>query len=411
MTLAEMQTLDGTMLRNALTDLAKNVPDAIVLGRGDPDLPTPKFIVEAAKRALAGPLPTAPLKGLPDLRAAIAANAQRDHGITATPENVLITTGGQEALFLVMNALLNPGDEILVPDPRYSSYDQAIEHTGAFSVRVPTFAKDNFDLDPSEVEKKITPRTKALLLVSPSNPTGGILTPENAARLAELSRTYNFAIISDEIYGKFVWEPFRHSSIAALPEMLDRVIIISGFSKAYAMTGWRVGYILAAPEAVTALAAVKAHTTGPVATLSQRAALAAALSDDSYVQEFRKIYAERRDLMAAGLTALGFRFGEPRGGFFFWADSSSTGMRAVELCYLLLMHSQVLIFPGTAFGEAWSNYLRITTLQPSSVLAEAIERMTPVMNSLSASATSSTRQAAVPKVPGPLAAPVGERPA
>lgn len=385
-TLAAIHQLDGTKLRNALTELAKSVPDAIVLGRGDPDLPTPAFIVEAAKQALAGPLPTAPLAGLPDLRAAIAANAQRDHGVAASLENVLITTGAQEALFLVMNALLNPGDEILVPDPRYTSYDQAIEHTGAISVTVPTYAKASFDLDPAEVEKRITPKTKVLLLVSPSNPTGGILTSVSAAALAALSRKHNFAIVSDEIYGKFVWHPYRHTSVASFPGMLDRVIVISGFSKAYAMTGWRVGYILAEPEAIKAMIAVKVHTTGPVATLSQKAALAAALSDDSCVTEFRKIYAERRDLLGAGLSAMGLTYGEPRGGFFFWADSSATGLRALELCYLMLTHAKVLIFPGTAFGTAWSDYLRITTLQPAEVLAEAIERMSPVMRMLSIAA-------------------------
>jgi aspartate/methionine/tyrosine aminotransferase len=379
---AGIAELDGTKLRNAMMDLAKEIPDAIALGRGDPDLATPPFIVEAAKRALMAPLPTAPLAGLPELRAAIASNAQRDHGITVAAENVLITTGGQEALFLVMNALLNPGDEILVPDPRYTSYDQAIEHTGAISITVPTFATDSFDLDPAEVEKKITPKTKALLLVSPSNPTGGILTPTSAAALATLAQKHNFVIISDEIYGKFVWEPHRHVSIASLPGMQDRSIVISGFSKAYAMTGWRVGYIIAAKEVIRALAAVKAHTTGPVATLSQKAALAAALSDDSCVTEFRQIYAERRAVMGAGLNAMGLRYGEPRGGFFFWADSSASGMSALELCYLLLQEARVLIFPGTAFGENWSDYLRITTLQPTAVLAEAVKRMSPVMRQL-----------------------------
>jgi aminotransferase len=382
-TLGEIRNLEGTQLRNALMDLAKEIPDAIALGRGDPDLATPEFIVEAAKRSLLGPLPNAPLAGLPDLRAAIAANAQRDHGISAGPENVMITTGGQEALFLVMNALLNPGDEILVPDPRYSSYDQAIEHTGAVSVRVPTSATDNFDLDPSEVEKKITPKTKALLLVSPSNPTGGIVMPSNAARLAALAQKHNFVIVSDEIYGKFVWEPHRHVSMASLPGMLERVIIISGFSKAYAMTGWRVGYVIAAQDVIKALVTIKAHTTGPVATLSQKAALAAALSDDSCVQTFRDIYSERRQLLGDGLSAMGLKYGEPRGGFFFWADSSVLGVRAMELCYLILMHGKVLIFPGTAFGEAWINYLRITTLQPTHVLREAIERMSPVLQNLS----------------------------
>ena len=380
--ITELQALDGTKLRYALMDLAKSIPDAIALGRGDPDMDTPAFIVEAAKEALAGPLGTAPMLGLPALREAIARNAVRDHSVTIGPENVLVTTGGQEALFLVMSVLLNPGDEILVPDPRYTSYDQAIEHTGAVSVSVPTFARNGFDLDPVEIEKRITPKTKALLLVTPSNPTGGILTPASAKGLAELARKHSFVIVSDEIYGKFVWEPFTHTSIAGEPDMLDRVIVISGFSKAYAMTGWRVGYILAPPSAIEAMGAIKAHTTGPVAMLSQCAALAAASSDDTCVRDFRKIYMERRDLLGAGLTELGLTYGEPRGGFFFWADSSATGLRALELSYLMLKHASVLIFPGTAFGAAWSDYLRITTLQPTEVLAEAVARMKPVMAGL-----------------------------
>ena len=381
-TLAEIQNLDGTRLRYALMDLAKTIPNALALGRGDPDLGTPAFIVEAAKRAIAGPLPLSPVAGLPELRAAIAHNALRDHGITMGGENVLVTTGAQEALYLVMNALLNPGDEILVPDPRYTSYDQAIEFTGALSVSVPTYAKDGFDLDPAIVETRITAKTKALLLVTPSNPTGGILRPESAVALAALARKHNLVIVSDEIYGKFVWEPYRHTSIAAQPGMLDRVITISGFSKAYAMTGWRVGYILASADAITIMTAIKVHTTGPVATLSQMAALAAARSDDSCVRDFRKIYMERRELLGSGLSQMGLTFGEPRGGFFFWADSSSTGLRALELCYMLLKQAKVFIFPGTAFGAAWSDYLRITTLQPTALLQEAIARMTPVMSEL-----------------------------
>jgi aminotransferase len=386
-TLEEIRQLDGTRLRYALMDLAKSIPDAIALGRGDPDLGTPGFIVEAAKQALAAPLPPTPTAGLPELRAAIARNAARDHGISVQSENVLVTTGGQEALFLVMSALLNPGDEILVPDPRYTSYDQAIEHTGAVSVGVPTYAKDGFDLDPHEVEKRITPKTKALLLVTPSNPTGGIVTPQTASRLAELAIKHNFVIVSDEIYGKFVWDPYRHVSIASEPGMLDRVITLSGFSKAYAMTGWRVGYAIASANAIAAMAAIKAHTTGPAATLSQRAALAAAESDDACVAEFRKTYSERRDLLGAGLAAIGLTYGEPRGGFFFWADSSATGLRALELSYLILKHAKVLIFPGTAFGAAWTEYLRITTLQPTAVLEEAIARMKPVMQEIHARQT------------------------
>ena len=381
-TLAEIQKLDGTKLRYALMDLAKTVPDAIALGRGDPDLPTPDFIVEAARKAAAGPLPITTVGGLPKLREVIAANAPRDHNVHVTSKNVLVTTGGQEGLFLVMSALLNPGDEVLVPDPRYSSYDQAIAHTGAATVSVPTFAEDGFDIRPAEVEKRITPRSKVLLLVTPSNPTGGVLRPETAAALAELAARHNIMIVSDEIYGKFVWPPYSHFSIASLPGMQNRVVTLSGFSKTYAMTGWRVGYVIAPSNLIEAMAAIKSHTTGPVATLSQHAALAAAMGDDGCVAAFREIYGERRRILGSGLSAMGLQFGEPRGGFFFWADASSTGMRALELCYLLLKDAGVLIFPGTAFGENWSNHLRITTLQPTEILQQAAERMTGAIERL-----------------------------
>lgn len=386
MTLDDIRALDGAKLRYALMDLAKEIPDAIALGRGDPDLATPDFIVQAARRAAALPLGVAPIEGLPELRTAIAANAVRDHGASVARDNVLITTGGQEALFLVMNALLNPGDEILVPDPRYTSYDQAIEHTGAVSVPVPTYAKDGFDIDPVEVEKRITPRTKALLLVTPSNPTGGVITEATAAGLAAIAQKHGIVIISDEIYGKFVWEPYKHVSVASKLSGLDNVVILSGFSKAYAMTGWRVGYVIADEKVIAAMAAIKRHTTGPVATLSQKAALAAAQSDDQCVVDFRKIYVERRDILASGLKSMGFSFGDPRGGFFFWVDSSSTGMRALELSYLLLRDAKVLIFPGTAFGANWSDYLRITTLQPTKVLKDAVDRMEPVLRAVTTAA-------------------------
>jgi len=376
LTLDDVRALDGTKLRYALMDLAKTLPDAIELGRGDPDLATPAFITEAVRAAAARPLPLSPVEGLPELRAAIAANAGRDHGITVTADNVLVTTGGQEALFLTMAALLNPGDEILVPDPRYTSYDQAIAFTGAVPVKVPTGPATGFDLDPEEVARRITPKTRALLLVTPSNPTGGIVTPETAKRLAELAIEHGFVIISDEIYGKFVWEPWRHVSVAAEPGAQEHVITLSGFSKAYAMTGWRVGYVIAPPHVIDAMARIKRLTTGPGPSLSQIAALTAARGDDACVAEFREIYRERRDILGAGLTAMGLSYAEPRGGFFFWADSSSTGLRALELSYMLLQDARVLIFPGTAFGPDWTDYLRITTLQPAPVLREAVARMT-----------------------------------
>lgn len=380
MSLADIQKLDGTALRYALMDLAKTVPDAIALGRGDPDMDTPAHIVEAANKVMrSGNLPMMPSAGMPELREAIAALAKGDHGVSVTADNVLVTTGGQEGLFVIINALLDPGDEILVPDPRYTSYDQAIAHAGGVMVSVPTYPEDAFDIRIEELEKRITPKTKALLLVTPSNPTGGIITKASAEAIAKLAVKHNFVVISDEIYGHFVYEPFEHVSIGALPGMAERTVTLSGFSKAYAMTGWRVGYIIAPDNAIRAMAAVKQATTGPVAVVSQHAALAAATGGDSCIRDFKKIYSERRKLFAEGLDKMGLAYTDPRGGFFFWADSSSTTLRALELSYLLLQEAKVLIFPGTAFGENWSDYLRITILQPTSVLQEAVERMTPVV--------------------------------
>lgn len=378
--LREIQDLDGTQLRYALMDLAKSVPNAIALGRGDPDLATPAHIVEAADRALQdGRLPIAPVGGLAELREAVANRASVDHGLVAEPHHVLITTGGQEALFLAVNAVLGPGDEVLVPDPRYTSYDQAIRNSGATSVPVPTYAEHGFDLRAEDVEARITERTKALLLVTPSNPTGGILTAENARRIADLARSHGFIVLADEIYGRFVWPPYESVSIGSLPGMSDRTITIGGLSKTYAMTGWRVGYVIAPTNVIEAMSRLKASTTGPVSTLSQIAALTALGPDQACVEGFRTVYLERRRILADGLASMGLSYGDPRGGFFFWVNSRSTGLRALELSFLLLKEAQVLIFPGTAFGDAWEDYLRITTLQPTDVLEEAVARMRPVV--------------------------------
>ncbi len=381
MNLDDIRALDGTALRYALMDLAKEIPDAIALGRGDPDLATPDHVVEAGKAALALPhQPIQPVAGMPALREAIARRAASDHGMQVSADEVLVTTGGQEGLFLIMSALLNPGDEILVPDPRYTSYDQAIEHAGGVSIAVPTHPEDAFDLRADAIEPLITEKTKALLMVTPSNPTGGIVTHEQAVKIAELAKKHNFVVISDEIYGKFVWPPFEHVSIGSLPGMRDHTITLSGFSKAWAMTGWRVGYVIAPSDAIDAMARVKAATTGPVANVSQAAALAAAEADDACIDAFREVYAERRTLLGDGLKAMGLRYPEPRGGFFFWADTTSTDLRALELSYLLLQEARVLVFPGTGFGANWGDYLRITTLQPTDMLREAVARMMPVVS-------------------------------
>lgn len=382
-TLEELRTLasDGTALRYALMELAAQIPDAIALGRGDPDLDTPPHVIAAAQAAVqdgrADVVP--PPAGLPGLREAVATKLRVDNGISVDADGVVITSGGQEGLFLIMQALLDPGDEILVPDPRYSSYDQAIEQAGGRMVLVPTYPEDNFDLRPAEVEAAITPNTKALLIVSPSNPTGSVVSTENLHAIAEIAKARDLIVISDEIYERFIYPPSKQLSIASLPGMFERTITLNGFSKTYAMTGWRVGYLAAPPAFAQVLSGLKMTISGPTSTASQYAALAAATGPQDVVADYYNIYASRRQLMMDGLRELGFTYSEPQGAFFIYTNAEATGLGAFELSYLLLREGHVLIFPGTAFGEKWTDWLRISLLQPEEQLREALARMAIVL--------------------------------
>ena len=371
---------DGTQLRYALMEMAREMDNVIALGRGDPDLDTPPHIVAAAKRAIrdgrSGPTP---VKGMEELRAAIVEHMHEVNGLPVAADNVMVTTGGQEGLFLAIQALIDPGDEILVPDPRYSSYDDAISRAGGVMVSVPTNRDDAFNLEAEAVEAAITPASKALLIVTPSNPTAGIVTEDRLRAIADVAIRHNLIVIVDEIYGKIVYPPWRHFSIGSLPGMAQRTITLDAFSKTYAMTGWRCGYVAAPADVIDAMARIKQVTTGPVATASQWAGLAAISGPQDCVADYLKIYSERRAVLLDGLDRMGFAYGEPRGGLFVWADCSATGIHATELSYLLLKEGRVLVFPGTAFGERWREYVRITMLEPIDTLREAVERMLPVL--------------------------------
>ena len=371
---------DGTQLRYALMEMAREMEDIITLGRGDPDLPTPPHIVEAANRAMRDGLTGATdVKGMPPLREAIAEHMRAVNGLALGSDNVMVSTGGQEGLFLAVQAVVNPGDEILVPDPRYTSYDDAIRRAGGVMVSVPTERDEAFNLEAEAVEAAISPASKALLIVTPSNPTAGIVTEDRLRAIAEVVIRHNLIVIVDEIYGKVVYPPWRHFSIGSLPGMAERTITLDAFSKAYAMTGWRCGYVAAPADVIDAMARIKQVTTGPVATVSQWAGLAAITGPQDCVGEYLDIYIARRKVLLEGLDRMGFAYGEPRGGLFVWADSSSTGIHAAELSYLLLKEGRVLIFPGTAFGEKWRDYVRITMLEPIETLRAAVERMLPVL--------------------------------
>jgi aminotransferase len=312
---------------------------------------------------------------MPRLREAIAAMLGREYSLDYSSEEIVVTAGAQEAMMLCMLALIEAGDEVLLPSPRFTSYDTAVEMCGGRCVSVPTYEKDDFALVPSEIESRVTPRTKVIALVSPNNPTGAV-TPPNAVReIAEIARRHNLVVLSDEIYAKIVFEGSAHLSIASLPGMKDRTITLNGFSKSYAMTGWRVGY-LAAPQAFVRMLIEPRHTLSiNAATPSQWAALAALEGPQHEVAAMFEEYRERRAYMMRALDEVGFTYGHPGGAFYIYVNVEKSGLPAPAFCELLLREAQVLLFPGTLFGDADDRYVRMSLLQPIDRMKEAMRRI------------------------------------
>jgi aminotransferase len=375
----QLERLDdeGTRQRYDLLERAESMTGVIALGRGDPDLPTPGHIVEAAKLAIErGADRVSDPAGLPELRRAIAAKLERENGVKVDPAGgVVVTTGGQEGLFLLVQAILGRGDEILVPDPRYTSYDVAIQMAGGKMVSIPTEERDGFDLDPEAVEQRITPRTRVLLLITPGNPTAGTITPPNLRRIAEIARTHDLLVISDEIYEKLLYDGAEHLSIGSLPGMAERTITLNGFSKTYCMTGWRVGYVAGPRNLMRRVRRLKELASSCAPVVSQWAGVAALEGPQDAVEEYRRIYEGRRRVMLDGLDRLGFTYGDPRGAFYIFVNASSVGMDSIDLSQKLLEEARVLIFPGTGFGEQWVDYMRASYLAPEEELAEAMSRV------------------------------------
>ena len=367
--------------RFTLVELAATLDDVISLGRGDPDLATPAHVIEEAYRRMRTPAATLDVRGLEELRAAIARRYRDEKALDFDPETeIFVTNGAQEGLFLSVLALLNPGDRILVPDPRYGSYDQAIAVAGGEIVSVPTGVDYDFGLTPDAVEGVIE-GSKLLLLVNPSNPTGALTPPDRVRAVAELARRHGVLVLSDEVYEKLTFDD-EVLSVATCDGMRDRTMTLSSLSKTYAMTGFRVGYVIGPPDWIDAVAKLKAAISGPTPLLSQYAGLAAIEGPQDVVEEYRDIYAGRLRVMQAGLDGLGIPYGRPGGGFFMWADVSKYGVDAETFCRTLLTDHRVLMFPGTAFGARWKHYVRISLLQSEDTIQQAVERIGSYVKSL-----------------------------
>jgi aspartate/methionine/tyrosine aminotransferase len=366
---------DGAF-RTRMLGIAARRSDVIALGRGDPDFHTPGHIVDAAKAALdanhhhyTGPT------GIPALREAIAANLGARYGLDYGADEVVVTAGAQEAIMLTMLGLCSPGDEVLITSPRFTTYDTAVRLCGGTPVPVPTWERDDFALDVTEIEARITDRTRMFVLVSPNNPTGAVTPPEAIRAIAEMAIRHDLIIVADEIYGRLVYAPNEHLSIATLPGMRERTVTLNGFSKAFAMTGWRVGY-LAAPRDVVEMLTEPRHTLSINAcTISQHAALAALTGPQEPIDAMIEAYAERRKWLMPALTEAGYTYGHPGGAFYIYTNVSSTGLPAPEFCERLLRETGVMLFPGTMFGDDSSDYIRISYLQPLPLIQEAMDRI------------------------------------
>jgi aminotransferase len=371
----------GTAYLYELMARSEQYDDLIAMGRGDPDLDTPPHIVAAAQAAIeAGENTPSPLAGLPDLREAIARRVQRVNGIAVDPETeVVVTNGGQEAVFLMAQTLVGAGDEIIVPIPGYNSYKNAVEFAGARYVEVQTYVHEDFEVDPDRVRGAITSQTRSLILNSPNNPSAGVIPPANVEALVEIAASHNLTILSDDIYDSFVYDGAEHLSPASLPEGRERTLTLNAVSKMYSMTGWRVGWVVGPAHLTRRVAELKVGVSGPTSVIAQRAAIAALDGPQECVAEAKEIYTRRRRLVMDALDEMGLTYGVPKGGQFVFVDISSTGLDCWTVVQRVLDEAHVLIYPGAAFGAAWENYVRITFLQPEPLIEEALARMKQVL--------------------------------
>jgi aminotransferase len=358
-------------------DILATMDDVISLGVGEPDFDTPRVIVEAGVESLrSGRTHYTSNYGTLELRRALAQHLERRYGVAYDPEReLLVTVGASEAVDLALRATCDPGDEVILHEPSYVAYVPAVVFAGGIVRHVATRFEDDFALDPAAVEAQITPRTKALFLGYPCNPTGAVLPEAIADAIAEIAVRHDLLVYSDEIYDRLAYGSYRHRAMSALPGMRDRTILMGGFSKAYAMTGWRVGY-LAAPAGILE-GIVKVHQYGIMSapTTAQDAALAAIEDGEPEVERMVAEYDRRRRLVVDGLNAIGLETFEPRGAFYAFPRIAATGLTDEVFTERLLLEERVAVVPGSAFGPSGAGHVRMCYATSYEKLEEALGRI------------------------------------
>lgn len=357
-------------------DIINTMPDVISLGIGEPDFLTPEHIRQAGIRSIQqGHTHYTSNYGMLALREEIATMLHRRYELDYDPATeVLVTVGVSEGVDLAMRTLINPGDEVISPDPGYVAYEADIILADGVPVAVPTYAEYNFGVRAAEIAAAITPRTKVILIGNPNNPTGAVVPPAELAGIAKLAVEHDLIVAIDEVYSRLVYD-IEHVSIAAMPGMRERTILLDGFSKAYAMTGWRIGYVAAPAYILQAMTEIHQYTIMCAGTTAQEAALEALRHGEEDVQMMHKDYARRRRMFVDGLNRIGLSCCEPRGAFYAFPSIAHTGMTDNEFVEKLLLEEQVAVVPGSSFGAAGAGYIRCTYCTAYDKLEEALVRI------------------------------------
>jgi len=365
-------------------DVIATMPDVISLGVGEPDFTTPAQIVEEGVRSLrAGRTHYTSNYGTIELRRALAAHLERLYGVSYDPAGeICVTVGASEAVAATMAALVDPGDEVVLHEPSYVAYLPSILFNGGSPVMVSTTAASGFALEPDAVEAAITPRTKVLFLGYPCNPTGAVLDEATLRALAEIAARHDLLVVSDEIYDRLVYGGHRHLPIASLPGMRERTVLMSGFSKAYAMTGWRVGYVCAPKDLLEGIVKVHQYEIMSAPTTAQDAAVVALATAEPDVQRMTAEYDRRRRMFVDGLNEIGLPTVEPLGAFYAFPSIRPTGLTSEEFSERLLFEHKVAVIPGSAFGPSGEGHVRATLATSYEDLQEALVRIRRFVDSL-----------------------------
>jgi len=358
-------------------DIAATMKDVISLGIGEPDFDTPPSVIEAGIQALRnGQTHYTSNAGILELRQALAAHLERLYGVSYDPQTeIIITVGGSEALYLAATALLDPGDEVIIPTPCFVSYQAQVYLAGGVPIEIPCRMEDNFDVNPQAIEAAITRRTKAILIGFPNNPTGAVATRERLLEIARLAEKHDLIVISDEIYDRLVYSGHQHVCFPSLPGMKGRSLLLGGFSKDYAMTGWRIGYACGPQHLMQGLLRVHQYTVMSAPTMSQIAALTALYDRDEAVQMMVEEYDRRRRLIVSELNRMGLPTFEPKGAFYAFPKVSVTGLDDETFAQRLLQEEHVAVVPGSAFGAGGEGFVRCSYATAYEKIEEALRRI------------------------------------